>query len=134
MKGQIYFCPNTQNLTSNRDKVHLIFSRLYTVSETVKACFAFQQRRGEAGPLCTEAIVFVHWQTAHQTMSHAKHSLNSPPAANGMAWERLKPAHHTAFELTQHWNLVYLYKSGNEQVHVVEEGKTGLHFLKKSCR
>lgn len=44
-----------------------------TASETVEACFAFQQDR--AGLLCTEAIV----QTPNQTVSHAKHSRSSPP-------------------------------------------------------
>lgn len=43
--------------------------------------------RREVRPLCTQAIVFVRWQTPNQTMSHAKHSLNCPPAAN-MGWER----------------------------------------------
>lgn len=70
--------------------VHLVCSQSntilrYTVSETVKACFAFQQER--AGLLCTEAIVFVHWQTPNQTMSHAKHSLSSPPTSNSTGWE-----------------------------------------------
>lgn len=47
--------------------------------------------RREAELLCTEAIVLVRWQTPNQTMSQAKHSLNSPPAANGTGWERLRP-------------------------------------------
>lgn len=65
--------------------------------------------RAGAGLLCTEAIVFVHWQTLSQTVSHAKHSRDSPPAANSLGWERLLLVQHTAFESAQRSPLVYFY-------------------------
>lgn len=65
-----------------------------------------------AALLCTETIVFIHWQRPNQTMSHAKHSKGSPPAANSMGWKMLLPNHPTDPESAQHPSLVYFYSWG----------------------
>lgn len=65
--------------------------------------------RAGAALLCTETIVFIHWQTPNQTMSHAKHSWDFPPAANSTGWEMLLPVHHAAFKSAQHPSQVYIY-------------------------
>lgn len=81
----------------------------YTVSETVTACFAFQQLYCAQRPLC--------WSTGrHQTRPWVmlKHSQGSPPAANSMGWEMLLPVHQTDPESAQHPSLVYFYSWGGQ--------------------